>query len=44
MTTATATLATQTVAKTAATPSWKRIIRRALETLGKHYAYGPYTL
>jgi hypothetical protein len=24
--------------------SWKRIIRRALETLGKHYSHGPYML
>jgi hypothetical protein len=24
--------------------SWKQIIRRAFETLGKHYSHGPYML
>ena len=40
MTTATATFA----AKPATTPAWKRILRRAFETLGKHYSHGPYML
>jgi hypothetical protein len=26
------------------TPAWKRMIRRAFETLGKHYSHGPYML
>lgn len=29
---------------TTKTASWKRIIRRAFETLGKHYSHGPYML
>ncbi|NYE62498.1 hypothetical protein FHW58_003713 [Duganella sp. 1224] len=40
MTTATATFA----AKPATTFSWGRLIRRTLESLGKHYAHGPYVL
>lgn len=24
--------------------SWKQLVRRALETLGKHYSHGPYML
>jgi hypothetical protein len=40
MTTATATFA----AKPATRRSWKHIIRRAFETLGKHYSHGPYML
>jgi hypothetical protein len=43
MTTATATYAAKP-AKPATTSSWKRIIRRAFETLGKHYSHGPYML
>lgn len=40
MTTATATL------KAAPAPrmTWKQILRRSFELLGKHYAYGPYML
>ena len=45
MTTATATAtATATFAKPATRRSWKQIIRRAFETLGKHYSHGPYML
>lgn len=29
---------------TTKTATWKRIIRRAFETLGKHYSHGPYML
>jgi hypothetical protein len=42
MTTATATATF--AAKPVATPAWKRILRRAFETLGKHYSHGPYML
>jgi hypothetical protein len=41
MTTATATL---TAAPATSRRNWKHILRRALETLGKHYSHGPYML
>jgi hypothetical protein len=44
MTTIAATLTAQSAAAPATPSAWKRLLRRALETLGKHYAYGPYTL
>lgn len=43
MTTIAATL-TAPAAKPAARRTWKQIVRAAFETLGKHYAHGPYML
>lgn len=43
MTTITAPLTAKPV-QPAARRSWKQIIRRAFETLGKHYSHGPYML
>ncbi|SDH04337.1 MULTISPECIES: hypothetical protein [unclassified Duganella] len=43
MTTIAATLTAKPV-QPATRRSWKQIIRRAFETLGKHYSHGPYML
>ncbi|WP_267877722.1 hypothetical protein [Duganella guangzhouensis] len=38
------TIAAKLITPAAPTSSWKKIIRRAFETLGKHYSHGPYML
>lgn len=44
MTTITAKMIVPAATPVAARRSWKQILRRAFETLGKHYSHGPYML